>query len=137
MGFTALVALIGLVFGMISIKMMATLEGAQVIVVRKSSHIRIHSRKVLEVHKIVTFAMSAQKVLFLRIGINFFARISSLIFAAEAMYPEKVVESAAFAIMKTVVVSNRIRTITVTHSKHALNKVKTRYYRNSRTRAVN
>lgn len=129
MGFTALVALIGLAFGMVSIKLMSMLESAQVVVVRKSSRIRSNSLRGLESKKVAAFAMSAQRLFFLRVGINFFGRISSLIFVAEAMYPEKVVEGAAFAMMKTIVVSNRIRAITVRNSKHAVKKIKTKYHR--------
>jgi len=74
--------------------------------------------------KIVTFAISTHKLLFLRISISFFVRISSIIFIAEAMFPEKIVEGAAFAMMKTVVISNRIRVATVRNGRHTIQKIR-------------
>lgn len=128
MGFAALAALVGLAFGMISIKLMSIVENAQIVVatqVRKgNSRLRRASLDGVRGKKIVVFAISTPKLVFLRIGIVFFGRISAIIFLAEAMYPEKVVEGAAFAMMKTVLVSNRIRVVTVRKSKHAIKKIK-------------
>jgi hypothetical protein len=124
MGFAPLVAIVGLMFGMISLKLMAIVENAQVVVVRGRSAFRDRSLRGNKSKKLIAFAMSTQKLLFLRISIVFFARISSLIFIAEAMYPEKVVEGAALAMMKTVVISSRIRVATVRNGKHAINRMK-------------
>lgn len=123
MGFAALTALVGLVFGMISIKLMSMVENAQIVVgrgVRKSGRLR----QGLQSDRVVAFAMSAHRLFFLRVGISFFGWISSLIFVVEAMYPEKVVEGAAFAMMKTVVLSNRIRVVTVRGGRHAMRKMR-------------
>jgi len=126
-GFAALMAFVGLVFGMISIKLMSIVENAQIVVGKgvKVNKNRLHrsSVRVVKSKKIVAFAMSTPKFVFLRIGIVFFGRISSIIFVAEAMYPEKVVEGAAFAMMKTVLVSNRIRRVTSTNGKHIIKKL--------------
>lgn len=124
MGFAALFALVGLMFGMISIKLMSIVENAQVVVVRKGSRLRHKSLRGTRRKKIVAFAISTQKLLFLRVSIVFFARISSIIFIVEAMYPEKVVEGAALAMMKTVVISNRIRVATMRNGKHVIKKIK-------------
>lgn len=126
MGFAALVALVGLLFSMISIKLMSIVEGTQ-IVVRKSvrgGNGLSHASRGAQGKKIVVFAISSPKLVFLRIGIIFFGRISAIIFLAEAMYPEKVVERAAFAMMKTVLISNKVRVVTVRHGKHAIKKIK-------------
>jgi hypothetical protein len=126
MGFAEAVMILGLVFGMISIKMMSMLENAQIVVVKG---VRVSTRlgrksKAAPGKKIVAFAMGTRKILFLRIGIMFFTRISSLIFAAEAMYPEKLVEGAAVTMMKTVMISSRIRAATVRKGRHAIKKIK-------------
>jgi hypothetical protein len=125
-GFAEAVMILGLVFGMISIKMMSMLENAQIVVVKG---VRVSTRlgrksRAAPAKKIVAFAIGTRKILFLRIGIIFFTRISSLIFAAEAMYPEKLVEGAAFTMMKTVMISSRIQAATVRKSKHAIKKIK-------------
>ena len=127
MGFAPLVALVGLVFGMIAIKLMSIVENAQIVVVkgvRKSNRLRRESLKGIRSKKIVTFAISTHQLLFLRISISFFVRISSIIFIAEAMFPEKIVEGAAFAMMKTVVISNRIRVATVRNGRHTIQKIR-------------
>jgi hypothetical protein len=129
MGFAALVALVGLIFGMISIKLMSIAENTQIVVlkgVRETNRFRRESLNRARSKKIVASVKSTPKLFLLQLGIAFFARISSLIFIAEAMYPEKVVEGAALAMMKTVVISNRIRVLTVRSGKHAIQKVKMR-----------
>jgi hypothetical protein len=125
-GFAEAVMILGLVFGMISIKMMSMLENAQIVVVKG---VRVGTRlgrksRPAPAKKIVAFAMGTHKIFFLRIGILFFTRISSLIFAAEAMYPEKLVEGAALTMMKTVMISSRIRAATVRKGKHAIRKIR-------------
>ena len=127
MGYAAIIALVGLVFGMISIKLMSAVENAQVVLVGRINS-RRQSQK--EKGKIVALAISARKLFALRIGVAFFGKISSIIFVAEAMYPEKVVEGAALAVMKTIMFSNQIRIVTSKHGKYAVKKIKTKYRRN-------
>ena len=124
MGFAALVAVIGLIFGMISIKLMSIVENAQVVAGRVRGNRRRDPLNQVQGREVVGFAISTPKLVFLRIGIFFFGRISAIIFVAEAMYPERVVEGAAMAMMKTVVVSNRIRVVTVKNGRHAIKKIK-------------
>ena len=127
MGFAALVALVGLVFGIISIKLMVIVENTQTLVtntVKRRNKGLSRSMGGTRGKKIVVFAISTPKLVFLRIGIIFFGRISAIIFLAEAMYPEKVVEGAAFAMMKTVLISNQFRVATMKNGKHAIKKIK-------------
>ena len=127
MGLAVVVALIGLVFSMISIKLMLIIENAQIIVVKgiaekgSSSRKRIESLRGTKSKKIVAFAISSYKLAFLRVGATFFARISSIIFIAESMYPERVVERAALEVMRTVLISNRIL-VTVRNGRHTIKK---------------
>jgi hypothetical protein len=125
-GFAALVALVGLLFSMISIKLMSIVENAQILVIKsvRGGNGLSHASRGAQGKKIVVFAISTPKLVFLRIGIIFFGRISAIIFLAEAMYPEKVVERAAFAMMKTVLISNKVRVVTVRHGRHAIRKIK-------------
>lgn len=127
MGFGALVVLVGLVFSMISIKLMSIVENTQIRVSRtvKAGNTRLsRASKGTRGNKVVVLAISTPKLVFLRIGVIFFGRISTIIFLAEEMHPAKVVEGAAFAMMKTVLVSNQIRIVTVGHGKRAIKKIK-------------
>jgi hypothetical protein len=127
MGFAALVMLVGLVFGMISIKLMSVVENAQIVVVRgKRISNDLGRSTVVPTRVIVAFAMGARKLIILRIGIWFFTRLSTIVFTVEGMYPEKFVEGAALKMMKTVMISNRIRAATVKQGKHVARKIKVR-----------
>jgi len=133
MSFATVVALTGLVFSMISISLMARIEKAQIIVVKQigSNDAKIFAqlRKPLRSRgvvrkKIMAFTIGSRRLLFLRFGATVFARLSSIIFIVESMYPEKAVESALFAAMKTVTVSNRIVARVRKHGENAAEKIK-------------
>ncbi len=112
MSFGTVIALVGLAFGIISIKLMSTIEKAQVVIVKQIDSSRVrhgrHRHRVTE--RILAFTISSQRLAFLKFGAATSARLSSIIFEAGAMYPEKAVEGAVFAMMKTVIVSNRVVT---------------------------
>lgn len=111
MGFTALVMIFGLVFGIISIKLMSMVENAQVVMVKQTrlSRNALGKTRTASGKIILSFTIGAHKLAFLRFGIWFFAKISSIIFTVEAMYPEKFVEGATLKMMNTVIISNQIR----------------------------
>jgi len=121
MGYGELVALVGLVFSMISIKLMSIVENAQFVITgAKENKNRFSKYNTL----IVAFAIGTKKFLLIRVGIIFFGKISAIIFAAEAMYPEKVVERATLVIMNTVLLSNRINRIAAKHGRHTAKRIK-------------
>jgi hypothetical protein len=123
--FGTVIALAGLAFGIISIKLMSTIEKAQVVIVKQiDSSVRHgrHRHRVTE--RILAFTISSQRLAFLKFGAATFARISSIIFEAGAMYPEKAVEGAAFAMMKTVIVSNRVVTTVRKAGNNTVKKVR-------------
>lgn len=127
MGFTALIMMVGLVFGMISIKLMSAVENAQIVVVRQSrlrGAALAKSRAVRKGAVLLTFSIGRRKLVFLRFGAWFFAKVSYLIFTVEAMYPEKFVEGATLKMMRTVMVSNQIREATIRRGKHAVKKMR-------------
>ncbi len=127
MGFTAVVMVFGRVFGMISIKLMSVVENAQVVVVRQNrlgGAALAKSKAVKQKVVLLTFSIGKRKLVFLRFGVWFFAKISYLIFTVEAMYPEKFVEGATLKMMRTVMVPNQIREATVRRGKHAVRKMK-------------
>lgn len=125
MGYGAMVALVGLAFSMISIKLMSMVENAQVVITGAMENKRRFSK-----HNalVVAFAIGARKFLVIRVGIIFFGKISAIIFAAESMYPERVVERATLVIMNTVLLSNRINKIAVRHGRHTAKRIKTGAY---------
>jgi hypothetical protein len=126
-GFGALVALVGLLFSMISIRLMSIVENAQIRVSKtvKAGNTRLsRASKETRGNKVVVLAISTPKLVFLRIGVIFFGRISAIIFVAEEMYPARVVEGAALTMMKTVLISNQIRIATVRHGRRAIKKIK-------------
>ena len=127
LGFTAVVMVFGLVFGMISIKLMSVVENAQVVVVRQTRLSGAAFAKSKAVRKrvvLLTFSMGKRKLVFLRFGVWFFAKVSSLIFTVEAMYPEKFVEGATLKMMKTVMVSNQIREASIKKGRHLVRKMR-------------
>lgn len=95
------VAFVGLLFSMLSIRLMAAAESAQVIVAGAIGH-QLQNR-------VVAMTMGTRKFLLMRVGIAFFSRASWLIFTVEGMYVEKVVQGAALAMLKTTITSNRVR----------------------------
>ena len=112
---------------MISIRLMSIVENAQI---RVSKSMRAGNTRLLRAsketrgNKVVVFTINTPRLVFLRIGVIFFGRISAIIFLAEEMYPARVVEGAAFTMMKTVLISNQIRIATVRHGKRAIKKIK-------------
>jgi hypothetical protein len=132
MGMNAVVALLGLTFSMISIKLMSIVENAQVVVGVVDKRRRLVNQ-VVNKNKVVVMVMGARKLLVIKIGIVFFGKLSSIIFAAETMYPARVVEGATMAIMNTVLVSNKITRVAARHGRNTAKRIRTTY---SRKRAV-
>lgn len=129
MGGGGIIAVVGLAFSMVAIRLMMVVENTQVVFVDVIGQ-QLPSRS-----KIVVFTLSAKKFFVLKVGIVFFGRISSLIFLAQEMYIEKTVQGAASTMMNTFVASNKIIARAATNTKHAARKVKKRahhYYRQSR-----
>lgn len=122
MGYGAMVALVGLAFSMISIKLMSIVENAQIVI---TGAIENNQRFSKYNTLVVAFAIGTRKFLAIRVGIIFFGKISAIIFAAESMYPEKVVERATLGIMNTVLLSNRINKVVAKHGRHAAKRIKT------------
>ena len=89
MGFAVVVALLGLTSSIISIRLMSTVENAQIVMV---GTIGKRHRLLKQNDKVVAVAMGARKFLAVKMGILFFGKVSSIIFAIEGMYPEKIVE---------------------------------------------
>lgn len=121
MGYGAMVALVGLAFSMISIKLMSIVENAQIVITGATERKQRFSKCNTLV---VSFAIGTKKFLAIRVGIIFFEKISAMIFAAESMYPEKVVERATVGIMNTVLLSNRINKVVAKHGRHAAKRIK-------------
>jgi len=129
MGGGGIIAVVGLAFSMVAIRLMMVVESTQIVFVdvigqqlpRKSSRLVI--------------LISAKKFFLLKIGIVFFGRISSLIFLAQEMYLEKTVQSAASTMMNTFVTSNKMISKAATNTRYAAKKMKKKahhYYRQSR-----
>lgn len=110
------VEVIGLAFSMVAIRLMMAVENAQV---------TIGQRRPRKPQKVVAIALSAKKFFVLRVGIVFFGRISALIFMAQDMYAEKVVQGAASTMMNTIIVSNKMIGHAATrYTRHAAKAVK-------------
>jgi len=124
MGANPLVALVGLTFSMISIRLASIVESAQIVIV---DTIGKRPRSLRPRKKVVALVIGARKFLMIKIGIIFFGKISSIIFAVEEMYPAKVVEGATLSIMNTVLLSTRIGKVAARHGKHAAKKIRLRY----------
>jgi hypothetical protein len=131
MGFAAVVAVLGLAFSIISIRLMSIAENAQITMVGTIGKRR---RLLKRNDRIVAVAIGARKFLAIKIGIVFFGRVSSLIFAVEDMYPERIVEGATMAMMNTVTVSNKLGKAVKRRSRHAAEKIMTKYNDRRRTK---
>jgi hypothetical protein len=115
------VAFVGLLFSMLSIRLMAVVEGAQVIVAGAIGRQQQQLQS-----RVVAMGMGTRKFLLVRVGIAFFSKTSWLIFTVEGMYMEKVVQSAALAMLKTTISSNKVRMAAATtarHTKHAARRL--------------
>jgi hypothetical protein len=121
MGYGELVALVGLVFSMISIKLMSIVENTQFVITGAMENKKRFSKYNT---LIVAFAIGTKKFFLIRVGIIFFGKISAIIFAAESMYPERVVERATLVIMNTVLLSNRINRIASKHGRHTARRIR-------------
>ncbi|HEY7733233.1 MAG TPA: hypothetical protein VIB07_00405 [Nitrososphaera sp.] len=114
------VEVIGLAFSMVAIRLMMAVENAQVTISGT-----IGQRRPKQPQKVVAIALSAKKFFVLKVGIVFFGRISALIFMAQDMYAEKVVQGAASTMMNTIIVSNKmIGQAATRYTKHAAKAVK-------------
>jgi len=113
MGFGVIVALVGLAFSIISIRLMSMAENAQVTLGRH--------RKLLEQN----FALAIGARIF---AIMLFGKASSIIFASQNMYSEKIVEGATLAMMNTVLLSSKLEKIVTKHSRDAVGKMMAAYY---------
>jgi hypothetical protein len=125
MGFGVVIALIGLTFSIISIRLMSVVENAQVVIVEAVGR---HRRLRRQSDKVVALAIGARKFLVIRIGIVFFGKASSIIFTSQDMYSEKIVEGATMAMMNTVLLSSKLEKIVSKHSRDAVGKVMTTYH---------
>jgi hypothetical protein len=126
MGFGVVIALIGLTFSIISIRLMSVVENAQVVIVEAVGR---HRRLRRQSDKVVALAIGARKFLVIRIGIVFFGKASSIIFTSQDMYSEKIVEGATMAMMNTVLLSSKLEKIVSKHSRDAVGKVMTTYHK--------
>jgi hypothetical protein len=68
-------------------------------------------------------AIGARRFLVIKIGIVFFGKASSIIFATQDMYPEKIVEGATLAMMNTILLSNKLGKVVTKHSRDAAEKM--------------
>lgn len=112
------VAASALVCAMISMRLMAAVEKAQVVVAGTIG-------RGIRSDKLVAMAIGTKKLFVLRLGIAFFSRISDLMFSIEGMYQERAVQRVASAMMNTVVTSTRVR-VAVHHTRHAVKHVRQR-----------
>jgi hypothetical protein len=130
MGGVGIMAVVGLAFSMVAIRLMMVVENTQIVIVgvvgrqlpRKSG-------------RVVAFTIGDKKFFMLKVGIIFFGKISTLIFLMQEMYLEKTVQGAASTMMNTIVSSNKVITRAATNTRHAARKVKKKahhYYRQSR-----
>jgi hypothetical protein len=130
MGGGGIMAVVGLAFSMIAIRLMMAIENTQVVIVG------VIGQQLPKSNKVVAFAIGAKKFLMIKMGIVFFGKVSSLIFLLQEMYIEKTVQGAASTMMNTIVASNKISNAATRYTKHAVRKVKKqvthRYYRQLR-----
>lgn len=127
MGGGGIMAVVGLAFSMVAIRLMMAVENTQIVIVD------VIGQQLPKSNKVVAFAIGAKKFLMIKMGIVFFGKISSLIFLSQEMYIEKTVQGAASTMMNTIVASNKISNAATRYTKHAVRKVKKqvthRYYR--------
>jgi hypothetical protein len=127
----SVIAIIGLTFSMVAIRLMMVIENAQVVVVG------VIGQQLPKKHKAIVFAIGAKKFYVLKICIVFFGKISSLIFVLQEMEIEKTVQGAASTMMNTILISNKMVSDAATkYTKHAVKKVKKRiaHHYNNRNR---
>lgn len=122
-------AVVGLAFSMVAIRLMMVVENTQIVIVG------VVGRQLPRKSGVVAFTMGAKRFFMLKAGIIFFGKISTLIFLVQEMYLEKTVQGAASTMMNTIVSSNKVIARAATNTRHAARKVKRKahhYYRQSR-----
>jgi hypothetical protein len=116
-----IMAVIGLTFSMVAIRLMMVVENAQIVVVG------VIGQQLPKKHKAIVFAIGTKKFYVLKIFIAFFVKISSLIFLLQEMEMEETVQVAASTMMNTVLTSNKmIGDAATKYTKHAVKNVKKR-----------
>jgi hypothetical protein len=131
----SIASMVGVVFSMISIRLMMIVEGAQVVVIGTIGQ-QLHPGR------IVAMAIGTHKFFVINLSIVFLSRISYLIFWAEGMYPERLVHTAALGMMNTVVISGKTKIqAAALHTKRAAKSVrsnvsKAKHYGKSTTNRV-
>lgn len=128
-----IIAVVGLTFSMLAIRLMMVLENAQVVVVG------VIGNQLPKKQKAIIIGMGTKKLFILKIGVTFFERISSLIFVLQEMEIEKTVQGAASTMMHTILISNRIIGDAATkYTKHAVKRMKKKVaYRYNNNATVN
>ena len=110
------IAFIGLVFSMMAIRLMRYAENAQVVITGAIGQ-QLQNR-------VVVMTMGTRKFFAVKVGIVFFSKTSSLIFALQEMYPERLVQGAAMTVLKTTLVSNKVKVAAKKHGRHAAHRIK-------------
>jgi hypothetical protein len=106
------IAFIGLVFSMVAIRLMRYAENAQVVIAGAIGQRQLQNR-------VVAMTIGTRKFLMVKVGIAFFSKTSSLIFVLQEMYPERLVQGAALTVLKTTLVSNKVKIAAKKHGRHA------------------
>jgi hypothetical protein len=113
------IALVGLTFSILAIRLMMVVENAQIVVVG------VIGQQLPKKQKAIVFAIGTKKFHILKIGIAIFERISSLIFLLQEMELEKTVQGAASIMMSTILTSNKtISNVAAKYTRHAVKKMK-------------
>jgi hypothetical protein len=113
------IALVGLTFSILAIRLMMVVENAQIVVVG------VIGQHLPKKQKAIVFAIGTKKFYILKIGIAIFGRISSLIFLLQEMEIEKTVQGAASIMMSTILIPNKtISNVATKYTRHAVKKVK-------------
>lgn len=110
------IAFIGLVFSMVAIRLMRYAENAQVVITGAIGQ-QLQNR-------VVAMTIGTRKFLMVKVGIAFFSKTSSLIFVLQEMYPERIVQGAAMTVLKTTLVSNKVKIVAKKHGRHAAHRIK-------------
>jgi hypothetical protein len=122
-------AVVGLTFSMLAIRLMMMVENTQIVVVG------VLGQQLPKKPRAIVFAIGEKKFYLLKMGITLFVKISSLIFVLQEMYIEKNVQGAASTMMTTIMTSNKMVGNTATkYTKHAVRGVKKRVVHHYNTR---
>lgn len=110
------IAFIGLVFSMMAIRLMSYAENAQVVITGSIGQ-QLQNR-------VVAMTIGTRKFLAVKVCIAFFTKTSSLIFILQEMYPERLVQGAAMTVLKTSLVSNKVKVAAKKHGRHAVHRIR-------------